>query len=340
MKQFIVKLIRVLIIPMLLLVGVLIFWDPFKVFITYDDYYTNNAITGNREDVCLKLFEKNENKTQIRNFIIGSSRSQAFKTSNWSTYLNNANAKIFHYDGSGMGLYRAANAIQYLSLSTGKIDNLLLIVDTDFFKEIENPDGHLFAQPSKVSQKSHIKYYSLFLKASIDIQFLFCNLFYKLSGDKYYDFMGYHISKSIHNHISDNQTGDIWYSYDHDIKNDSNAYYLNLMKHGVFYARPQMETVSIQLIHNKQLELLKQIKKSMIKNDANIKIVISPLYSQLKFNKHDLVIIESMFGKSNVYDFSGKNEITDDYRNYYENAHYKPYVANQIMDRVYSTVNP
>ena len=65
-----------------------------------------------------------------------------------------------------MGIYRTTKALQYLDKNTQKINNILLIVDTDFFNETKNPKGHLFIQPPEVSEESSLSYYNTFIKAS------------------------------------------------------------------------------------------------------------------------------------------------------------------------------
>ena len=199
MNLFLIRISKVVIIPIIIFVFILIYWDPFKVFFLYRDYYTNNSITCNREDICFKLLNKRDNN--ISNFIVGSSRSQAFKTVFWSKKINQNPKNCFHYDGSGMGIYRATKAIQYIDKKTNKIDNLLLIIDTDFFMENSNkngqfiPEGHLYIQHPAVSGESKLSYYWTFLKASFDPQFIFFNLLNRATG-KYCDFMGNHILKS------------------------------------------------------------------------------------------------------------------------------------------------
>ena len=177
MNKFIKKLILLIFTPFILILFIVILWDPFKVFFNYKDFYKNNRITNNREQVCLTLFNRRDFKN-IHNIIIGSSRSQAFKTSDWMFHLGGNKYNYFHWDGNGMGLYRAANAIKYLSNKTNKIDNILLIVDTDFFLELSNPKEFLIIQPPSVSNQSYIYFYSRFLKASLDYKFIFSNFIY------------------------------------------------------------------------------------------------------------------------------------------------------------------
>ena len=199
-----------------------------------------------------------------------------------------------------------------------------------------NP-GHLFIQPPHVSNESEFLYYFTFLKASLDIKFIFYNIVYKLTG-KYYEFMGHHLSKSKYSHISNNSTGDIWYGYDQEIKSDSLFYYNNLIAKGVFYQRNKIDRAK-SLIGESQMKLLNEINQVVKKHKINLKIVVSPLYNQIKFQESDMTILKKLFGNNNVYDFSGKNDFTEKITNYYENSHYKPNVANRIMDLIYSDLS-
>jgi hypothetical protein len=334
MKEFRIKICFKFVLPLSCAFVLVIFWDPFKVLLEYDDYYNNNPITGNREDICNKLLLKSSEN--ISNFIIGSSRSQAYKTAVWCTKIQEPMNKTFHYDGSGFGLYRSTNAIKFLA-ENYKINNVLLIVDTDFFSETVNNPGHLFIQPPHVSNESRFLYYFTFIKASLDIKFIFYNIVYKLTG-KYYDFMGNHLNNSKNAHISNNSTGDIWYGYDQEIKSDSLSYYNNLIAKGVFYHRNKIGP-SKPLICESQMKLLNAINQVVKKHKINLKIVVSPLYNQIKFHDSDMTILKKLFGNNNVYDFSGKNDFTEKITNYYENSHYKPNVANRIMDLIYSDLS-
>jgi hypothetical protein len=45
--------------------------------------------------------------------------------------------------------------------------------------------------------------------------------------------------------------------------------------------------------------------------------------------------LSGIFGTERVFDFSGVNEFTTDFRNYYEESHYRPQVAREILKRIY-----
>ena len=70
-------------------------------------------------------------------------------------------------------------------------------------------------------------------------------------------------------------------------------------------------------------------------NSFLIRVLISPDYDQKELHPYDRKILQSIFGKENVYDFSGINEFTKDYHNYYESGHYRPSLGNKLLERIY-----
>jgi hypothetical protein len=331
MKCFIQSLVKFLV-PTALFLLVLIVWDPFKVFFNYGDYYVNNCVHGNRELVCQRLLEKRDFKPV--NFIIGSSRSVPYKIRYWARFISADPESCFHYDGSGMGLFRTCNALKYIAEKTSRIDNLLIIVDSDFFEEIENPSNHLFIQHPNASKQSSFNYYFTFLKASLNRNFLISNIVYKITGH-FEEWMSRYISDLSFLPISDNLTGDLTNLGEIEIKIDSIKFYQKRLNQGIFFKKPSKIITSESVIGTRQMEMLYELKQVLVKSDTKVRIVISPHFNELKFNFDDLAILKNMFGKDAIYDFSGSNSITREMTSFYDASHCKPFVANMIMDSIY-----
>lgn len=309
-------------------------WDPFKVFFTYTDYYTGNKINLNRENTCLAILNARPDKKNISNFIIGSSRSQAYKTGDWATVIGAQPSTCFHFDGNGLGLCRTANIFTYLEQHTDKLQNVLLIMDADFMQELEIPVDYLYTQPPTISGSFAPAYYAKFFKASLNPSFVCYNLIYNLTGRRY-EFMNKFISKMRYDYKGDNRTADIWYPNDREIQEDSVGYYARLDKANVFYGNRPARRMSPPLITAEHMPYLKKIAAVVGRTGCNLQIVISPLYNQEQFNTQDMATLRELFGHKNVHDFSGVNPITEQKYNYYESSHYKPYVARWIMNEVY-----
>ncbi len=310
-------------------------WDPFKIFRVHDEFYSNTIITGNRESICLELLKRRiMGNNKVENVIIGNSRSQAFKTDMWSQHIEVDKNTCFHYDGSSFGLYRTYNALQYLLENNATIKNVLIVMDVEYFTEIANPREYMYIQPPEVSKENNLYYYWQFIKAGTHPVFLISYLIRQLTG-KHFGFMKYYLSPKNGNHKSNNATADLYYSYDDEIRRDSVGYYLNKEKHGVFYDRVKQIRVEEATIGKEQILLLDKIASSLQKKSISVKIVIAPLYNQIKLNPQDLQQLKNLFGSNNVYDFSGINKYTSDIGNFYESSHFRPAVAKEIMKEVY-----
>ena len=80
---------------------------------------------------------------------------------------------------------------------------------------------------------------------------------------------------------------------------------------------------------------MKRIAEIVQAAGAQVRVVISPLYNQIKFSPRDLSILNNLFGEGVVYDFSGINPLTKSYTGYYEQSHYRPKLAKAVLDSLY-----
>lgn len=121
------------------------------------------------------------------------------------------------------------------------------------------------------------------------------------------------------------------------------------IKDGIYYT-PELiklfqerDSVDITVAHYKpqvitsenHKRLLYEIKKAFESSNTSYKIVISPMWDALHINPQDKKILQDIFGKEYIYDYSGYNSYTQDWQNYYERMHYRVGVANDIMNKIY-----
>ena len=334
MKKFIFNCI-IFLLPFLITIIIVIYCDPFKVFLPHEEYYANNFVNLNRGVVCLKLFQKNNKKYNYDSFIFGSSRSQAFKIENWLKYLPK-NSDGFHFDASGEGLYGIYNKLKYLDKTGNDIKNSLIILDLETMTCLKNRKGHLYISPPELSEESIYVYWREILSGSLNPQLLIGYFDYKINK-VYRSYMGSLFNNAKYDQISNNQTGDLYYGYDKMIAINEKAYYETLIKKGVFYDRKKQVMVK-RPIQPKERELLIKIHSLLIKHKTNYYIVISPLYDQFPCDTERVVLLKTIFDPNRVYDFSGRNELTNSIYNYYESSHYRPHIADYIMKKIYQPV--
>jgi len=333
MKKFTLKLILVLL-PILAILFVYIVNDPFKVLYHYDSYFAKDGvqyITLNKDYVSTETFKNNYNKYKYDSYIFGNSRSMYYHVNEWEKHINSD--KCFHFDASGESLYGIERKIQFLDKKNVNIKNALIVFDAYSCMVVNNTEGHVMKKHPEISGESKIDYQIDFLKDFFDVQFLKVYLKFLTTHKLSREMLDAHVLNTVETHydVASNELS--FPEYESLIEKNRDSFYLPRMN--VFYKRDTFLHYCTPVLGVAQKDLLNNIKKVFDKDQTSYRIVISPLYDQKKIDSTDLKELYAIFGKENVFDFSGINEFTGSIYNYYEDSHYRPFIANKIMDIIY-----
>jgi hypothetical protein len=334
MKKFITRILSFFF-PFLVVVMAYVVLDPFMVLKGYDTFFdpkANGWVGLNKDYVSTTTFDSNYQKEQYNSFIFGNSRSIFYQVSDWKRNLK-PKSNCYHFDASGEALYSLYKKVKYIESKKLEIKNVLLILDYSTLIQDKPKTGHLFVISPQLENNENLFSFNFeFLKAFLSPKFLSAYIDFKLSG-KVKPYMK-----------NDNLIDDRPSKYDlstNEIRFDAfealinkGEYYTNDRK-SVFYKRDTIQTFSPIGIAVNQKIILKEILDIFVRQKTNYKIIINPLYDQIKLNPQDLDYLIQLFGNENVFDFSGINKFTKDYTNYYESSHYRPHVACEIMELVY-----
>lgn len=339
MRKFTINLFNfslIWLIPLIILGITYLLLDPFKVIKTYQSFYDLNAkgwVGLNKDYISTKTFENNSKKINYNSFIFGNSRSMFYQISDWKKHLPDKSS-CFHFDASGEALYAINKKIEYINKQGFKIENVLLVLDKTTLKQDKPKSGHLFIiTPTLVNNANVFDFHKTFFLAFLHPQFLYAYLDFQISGVvKPYMKEKNLIDDRPRKH--DLLTNEIQFDYFENLALINKYYTKNRLSD--FYERDSIEKFSTKSIDKNHKLILTNIQSIFKKHNTNLKIVISPLYDQKKLDKTDLAYLKNLFGAQNVFDFSGINEFTNDYRNYYESSHYRPHVARKIMEKIYA----
>jgi hypothetical protein len=235
------------------------------------------------------------------------------------------------FDASSESVYGIDIKLKYLDSMHVPLENVIIVLCRDEnFKETENTSEHLYIKHPLLSGQNWLAFQSTFFKAYSSPKFL--RHFYEYTITKKYKpsmtgFIEYR--RMQYDTITNRQR---ILDQEEEITSNQAGYYEKRKK--IFYDRPHEQTDSVQRIQNKHLVMLQNIKNILEKNKTNYKIILSPLYEQVRFNQKDLAILVKLF-PGHVYDFTGKNGFTDKITNYYETSHYRPSVGDSILKIVY-----
>lgn len=324
MKKFILESIAV-ISPFIIIISAYIIYDPFRVIWEYDDYIEKGS--GNAAYTSYKILTR-EDSIPFNSFIVGSSRSNNWPWKEWEKYLDST-ACAFHLNQNGDGVLRALERIQFVYNHVERVQNILLIVDREWLIQTDHPDNIQFRNPWQMRPK----------KDYFDFQLAAFKFFFFEEGFKKHFHIGrdykYVLPFYRDERNEPHSIGKEW-----AITCDPKFYYENMAfqhKDGYkFMKRDSVEQVDEQIISEECIALLSQIHQLFEEGQTDYKMVVSPMYNQIKLNPIDKAILDSIFGAENVFDYSGINKYTADSLNYYEASHYRPHVATEILEEIYA----
>lgn len=334
MKKFLSLIIKFSI-PFLVIIAIYAAVDPLKVIWHYDAFLAtgNHAHVGfNKDYVSTSTFDNNYQEQQYNAFIFGNSRSVFYEVAEWKKYLP-YKSRPYHFDASGEALYSLAKKVEYIDSKGLKPDDVLIVLDYETLVQDKAKSGHLFEIPPQLEgYRNYAGFQIASFRAAMSPKFLKAYIDFKISGKV----KPYMIEKQLleQTPITYNPLTNEIQQREYDRMIEKGTYYTP-GRMAVFYDRPATQVTSPPAIGETQKEILVNMAAIFKKHNTNVKIVINPLYNQQKLNPQDLAYLTKLFGKGNVHDFSGVNEITSDYRNYYEASHYRPHISAQILRRVY-----
>jgi hypothetical protein len=325
MKKLFLRII-LLLTPLLLVGGYFIAFDPMKIIHQTTNPVSPGVLMNDRLYQARYLLNT---KKKYNSFIFGSSRSKAFKTKEWIKFLP-TDAIPYHMGVNDESIYGIARKIAFLDKQGFALKNILIQMDPRLLSLTTNSEAHVFRDYYTLTDESAASYYQRFFTAFLNVNFL-------------RNYLNYACNDTI---LNKNQnvflwdpgfsfkevTGDIFYTRnDSELKADSLSYY-KVRKLETYDRTPIIH--EIQITGNGKDEM-DNIKRILDKHRAKVLVVISPNFDRIQLNPTDLWYLKKSFGMKRIFDFSGQNKWTENVGDYYENKHFKPYVANKILQEVY-----
>lgn len=332
MKRFLIKILLFVCIPIPVLVAVYLITDPFKTlhpfsFQCFDD--------TNRDYLSSELFLRNNPVYHYNSFIFGSSRCCGFNTYHWKHYLPN-DSRQYLFQAWSESLSGIEQKIDYLDKEGNSIDNALVVFDVPgTFSKNQLPKEVLSIKHYRFSGQSKLAFQSC----------LFFGFAQKPS--KWLSSIKQYLKPSIKVFPADTISND-W-----EANNRNADIGIQPPKDSLKSCSARTKTVFLKEIEGKtDLDLktneplitsaffnqLNHIKAIFDKHQTDYRIVISPAYcyTHPRINPEDLKILQDIFDKERVFDYSGKNDITTDCYNYSDPNHFGLSVGWQIIEDMYN----
>lgn len=303
-------------------------FDPFHVLRSYDHYGSNYLKTYNRNRISTQTYLNYKDANHFDSFIFGSSRASAFQTQDWAKHIN---GNPFHFDAFNDNISGMRGKLEYIDKQGSPIKNALIIIDPDTFSEQYDESESIvhhkdYRWTSEDALSYHTRFFKAFFKKKYFVSYLdlkIFNTYRPFYMDDFFKFKYYYTTPNNDFLFPENIE---------KIQKDSVGYYSDPEFHNRT-ENPKMYDSQIKEHHLADLRTIDSLFKA---HNTKYSIIIGPAFDQRNFNPKDILLLNSFFGKSNIYNYTGKNKYTNDISNYYEMSHYKPIVGRNIMNEIYS----
>lgn len=302
--------------------------DPFRVLYHYNDFSGTLISIPNRDYVSTQMYLNTYRQRRYSSFILGNSRTLAFRVRDWSRHTGDTAA--FHFDASSESLYGVWKKLEFLDAHGARLRHVLLVADPSLLAQTENVNTHLARKDPRLTGEWPLGFQWAFLRAYFSNHFYVKYLKRRLTGKYTPDMAGLLEGRRV---VYDPRTNDLSLpELEQRIRADSLGYYDSIPSLGPRPARP---AVASAVIGPAQLQQLEAVGRILRRHQTRFHLVLSPVYQQEAVNPADVAALQRIFGPASVHDFSGKNRFTQERGNYYEQYHYRPALGRQLLELIY-----
>lgn len=324
--------------PVLLLVALYLFRDPFHVVKPYKGHIYNPddsiAMTVNWGHVTVESYKYFEPAGHFDSFIFGSSLSGYYRIQDWKPYLP-ADAHPFHFNASRETLRGMLNKIKWLISRGVKIRHALIIMEDEMLMRRPLDGDVLFVQhPSTAPEVSWWDFHQLYFNAyrrPLVVGYLLCPqaLTTRMLEEGY-------ATTDISNRIESLNEG--YYQWaDSVIAVNPGKYFTP--QHVARYSRPLKELPCDNKITAPVQAMLEAIKHFLDEQGTDYQIIIPPHYGYEAISSSDLYMMELIFGQERVHDYSHDPRLGSDLHYYYDDSHLIAAQCARLIDSAYHDVS-
>lgn len=300
--------------------------DPFMVLRPYRVY--DSDVVLNEQHVGWAIYRNNRDSVRFNSFILGNSCTMAFPCGEWEKFLDKGDRAIRLF-GNAESMKAILLKLQALEREGAELKNVLMVLDRSSLWNTQLLRGFSNLLPAEVSGNSPFSVQLELFQGFTLPEVLFPYLLYRLTGNVPPANRNLNPYGRIRNPVNN----DALNPRDRMIAEEGESYWQN--RPHEFPVRDGHALRYDPAISQPQQALLNEIASLLRRHRTSARIVISPDYNQKQLHPADKKKLERIFGKQNVFDFSGANEYTADYHNYYEEAHYRPQLGVKLLEKVY-----
>lgn len=298
--------------------------DPWRVTYDYNCIKRHQFILPNRHIEGLNTIY---NRTPPPNaYILGSSVSQAFLTTDWAHYLP-SDAQPVHFDGLGESLRTVRNKVAFISgLHPPK--HILVILDADILFQTQSPLGPVKMEPPEISTNSEWHFWRKMIAYALDYKFFGAYIDHSLTG-RFRPYMNSRLMDWGNDpHQTNCHSNDEW-SSEKGIQADSAGFFGHRISRGTIPRKISLEERSN--LWNGTKQILFEID-SLLPQNCSVDIIIPPRLSGAALTNQSVLEIQTCIPRAKI-SLAKRESAIQGY--FYDAVHIRPILARYLLREHY-----
>ena len=335
MGRFLRRIAFLLLVPLLLLAAVYFVTDPYKTLRPFSLTYFDST---NRDYLSSELYVLNSAEHEYDSFIFGSSRGCGINTYHWLKYLPEGSSQ-FLFQAWSETLTGIDQKISYIDEHQGNLKNAIILIDIPgsfsrtqlSTKALAIKDPRFSRQPRWIYHA--IQFYNFIQKPSQWVRAV------KGYIHPQTPFVGFDVVTN--DWKNSNRERDLESIPERDSLGNLNRNAKAALFKDYVNNPNAVIPAGKDLIDGSILSVLTHIREVFQRQKTDYRIIITPgyCYKYPAISSRDLSILKSVFGENNVYDFSGRLDITSDYNSFSDPNHFGLRIGWLMIEEIYNPYN-
>ena len=288
----------------------------------------------NRDYLSSELFVHNYPEYHYDSYVFGSSRCGGINPYQWLSYLPEGSSQ-FLFQAWGETITGIDQKITYMDENHYPLDNVLILVDIPLtFSKPQLPHQAMSIKDPRFSHQPRWIFQSVLFYDFIQKLSEWRRAFRKWRSSAppkiNFDPVSNDWEKGNKElDLSQPPTKDNMRNLSRKAKSVFMKDYVN----NPYVSLPSCETV----IDGSMTVILNHIKSIFDRKETDYRIIVTPAYGYKypSITEEDLHILQDVFGEENVFDFSGREDITLDYKNFSDPNHFGLNIGWQMLEEIY-----
>lgn len=313
--------------------------DPYKVVRDYDVYFPDPEKCPVRVGINKGLITITNYEHQVaagrryNAFIFGSSISCYYDARRWAEMLGSeAPASPYHFDSSSETLAKMADKVEYLDHIGQPMEYALIVLDPIIMGH-DDSSGPSTINPPQLHRSvlERIKYHYTFFRAATNADFYKSWIPYRLTGKGYDNGRNLVFSPQpiVYDPTTNQETMPQWDSL---IASDAAGFYSRYP----LAESPERVVAGKAVLTPVREAALRRVAEVFARQHTDYQVIIGPNRMKVALSQADLALLRQIFDAKRVHDFSSSMaEALECDTLLYDNTHYRPVFATELMERVY-----